>query len=409
MPIKRLFAVLIVALGLSGCASMPVQEAAKPPLLILVSIDGFRADYLQRGETPNLKMLADGGATGGMRPSFPSLTFPNHYTLVTGQRPDRNGIVANTMRDDRKPGVTFKMSNSDAVQDEFWWDGAKPVWTSAEEQGVKAAALFWPGSEAAHKGVRPTYWLPYQEDMPHAERIAQVMRWIDLPEAERPGLITMYFSDVDHAGHDHGPESPEVDAAIAKVDAAIGDLLGGLKARGLDGKVNIVIVSDHGMAKHKPEKFVRLADMVPADSADILGGQVAGFNPKPGHEAEVAKILLTPRPNMQCWSKDKIPARFHYGKHRRVPKIICLADVGGYLVAPSNDGWMPKPEGGSHGYDPAVIEMRAIFIANGPDIRRGVTLPVFDNVDVYSLETRLLRLKPERGDGSLTSLKPALK
>lgn len=409
MPLKHLLMACLAIISLSACATLPPRQSARPPLLVLVSIDGFRADYIDRGKTPNLKALAEGGARGAMRPSFPSLTFPNHYTLVTGKRPDRNGIVHNTMRDDRKPGVTFKMSNTEAVQDEFWWNKAKPMWISAEAQGVKSATLFWPGSEAPYKGLRPSYWLPYQEAMPHAERIDRVLDWIDLPDDQRPGFITLYFSDVDHAGHDYGPDSPEVETAMAGVDTAIGALLDGLKARGLDGKVNIVIVSDHGMAKHQPDKFIKLTDIIPADSAEMLGGQVAGIDPKPGREAEVEAMLLTPRPHVTCWPRSRIPTRFHYGKNRRVPDIVCLADVGGYLVAPSQDGWMPKHEGGSHGYDPDAVEMRAIFIANGPGIRPGVTLPVFDNVDVYSLEARLLRLKGEPGDGSIASLKPALK
>ncbi|ESQ76756.1 ectonucleotide pyrophosphatase/phosphodiesterase [Asticcacaulis sp. AC402] len=400
---------LLLVLGLmTGCASVPPQRA-ETPLLILVSIDGFRADYLDRGVTPNLKRLADTGATGPMRPSFPSLTFPNHYTLVTGLRPDKHGIVNNTMRDTAKPGVTFRMSNPDAVQDEFWWAGGKPVWISAEAQGMKAATLFWPGSEAPQGGVRPSYWLPFNDDMPHGDRITQVMSWIDLPAGQRPGFITLYFSDVDHAGHDFGPDAPEVDTAMAVVDASIGQLLDGLKARGLDGKVNIIIVSDHGMAKHRPETFIKLADLLPPDSADMMGGQVAGFNPKPGREAEVEAALLKPHDHMTCWRKADIPARFRYGHHSRVPAIICLADVGSFIVAPSKDGWMPKLQGGSHGYDPAAVEMQALFVANGPGIKPGVKLKTFDNVDVYSLEMELLDLRPEASDGRLGTFRPALR
>ncbi|EGF90120.1 phosphodiesterase I/nucleotide pyrophosphatase beta [Asticcacaulis biprosthecium C19] len=404
----RLFSLILAVLTLAGCASVP-QGRGEPPLLVLVSIDGFRADYLERGVTPNLNHLAQTGATGPMRPSFPSLTFPNHYTLVTGLRPDRHGVVNNTMRDEGRPGVTFKMSNKEAVTDAFWWAGGKPVWTSAEEQGVKAATLFWPGSEAPNSGRRPSYWLPFNDDMPLIERITQVMTWIDLPAAQRPGFITLYYSDLDHAGHDFGPDSHEVDSALATVDTSIGQLLDGLKARGLDGKVNIIIVADHGMAKHRPETFVKLAELLPPDSTDVLGGQVAGFTPKPGREAEVEAILLRPHDHMTCWRKADIPKRFRYGRHPRVPNINCLADVGGYIVAPSTNGWMPKPQGGSHGYDPEAIEMRALFIANGPDIKPGVVLEVFDNVDVYSLQMRLLGLKAQPGDGTVATFRRALR
>lgn len=402
-------------LGLASCShvNMPppsVAAAPQTPRLILISIDGFRADYLKEGITPNLQALADGGAMAAMRPSFPSLTFPNHYTLVTGLRPDHHGIVNNTMRDPQKPGVTFKLSNKEAVADEFWWDDAKPLWVTAQAQGVKVATLFWPGSEAANHGVRPAWWRPYDEAMPDTDRVRQVLDWIDMPASERPGAITLYYSQVDHQGHEAGPGSPEVDAALREVDASIGQLVEGLKTRDLFGKINIVIVSDHGMAKHKPERFIRLADILPADSYDLVtGGQVAGLYAKPGHEAEVDKALIaTKHDHMQCWHKARIPARFHYGHHRRVPEITCLADVGGYIVGPSQNDWMPKPEGGSHGYDPSAPEMQALFIANGPAIRPGVKLPVFDNVDVYSLETRLLGITGEPNDGSLRSFKAAL-
>ncbi|ESQ92066.1 nucleotide diphosphatase [Asticcacaulis sp. AC460] len=405
---RYLLPLVLIFLMVTGCASVP-QHRTETPLLILVSIDGFRADYLERGVTPNLKRLAETGASGPMRPSFPSLTYPNHYTLVTGLRPDHHGVVNNTMRDDGQPGVTFRMANRAAVEDAFWWAGGKPVWVSAEEQGMHAATLFWPGSEAPNHGVRPSYWFTYNEDLPLPERVSTILGWVDLPPEQRPGFMTLYYSDVDHAGHDFGPDSPEVDAALARVDASIGALLDGLKARGLEGKVHVIIVSDHGMAKHRPETFVKLADLLPPDSADMLGGQVAGFNPKPGHEAEVEAILLRPHDHMTCWRKAKMPVRFRYGRHPRVPKINCLADVGGYIVAPSGDGWMPKPEGGSHGYDPDAVEMRAIFIASGPGIKPGVKLKLFDNVDVYSLEMALLDLKPEASDGTLRTFRPALR
>jgi ectonucleotide pyrophosphatase/phosphodiesterase family member 5 len=407
---------LALLIGLtSACASLDhsappvVATVQKPAPLILISIDGFRADYLTRGVTPNLSALAAGGAQAAMRPSFPSLTFPNHYAMVTGLRPDRNGIVNNTMRDPRKPGVLFKMSNKEAVVDEFWWGEATPFWATAEKNGIKAATLFWPGSEAPNKGIRPSYYLPFDDKMPHEARVEQMLKWFDLPEDQRPGAFTLYYSDVDHQGHDFGPYAPETDAALTAVDASIGSLLAGLKARGLEGKVNIIIVADHGMAKHDPAKFIKLTDIVSPDDTDMLGGQVAGFDPKPGREKVVEAALLKPHDYMQCWRKSQIPARFHYGKNVRVPKIICLADVGGFLIAPSSDNWMPKPAGGSHGYDPAAPEMAALFIANGPGIKPGTQLKSFDNVDVYSLMMHLLNLKAEPHDGSFKPLKPALK
>ncbi len=402
---------LMAVLVAVSCAPLPKTPNGPAPLLILVSIDGFRADYLDRGVTPNLSALAASGARGPMRPSFPSLTYPNHYSLVTGLRPDHNGVVNNTMRDDRQPGVIFKMSNNGAVQDDFWWAQAKPVWTSVEEHGARAATLFWPGSEAENHGRRPSYWLHYDEAMTSEARVAQVLSWVDMPADQRPGFITLYYSMVDHAGHDFGPDSPEVDAALAEADASIGQLLDGLRQRGLEGKVNLIIVADHGMAPHRPERFIRLEDMLPAGSYDVhAAGSVANIAAMPSHAAEVERVLIkTPHRYMHCWHKARLPVRFHYGHNPRIPEYVCLADVGGYIIGPSQDGWTPKPHGGSHGYDPDLNEMSALFIASGPDIRPGVVLPRFDNVDVYDLEMRLLHLPPEPNDGRLAPLRPALK
>lgn len=409
MKAWRLWLCGMVLMGLSACASLPDSQPVERNTFILVSIDGWRADYQARGLTPNLKYLADNGATGAMRPSFPSLTFPNHYTLVTGKRPDHHGIVGNTMRDPQRPGVTFKLSDREQVTDGFWWNDAVPFWVSAQQQGVRVATMFWPGSEAEIHGTRPTKYATFEDNLPPSTVVERGLAWLDAPEGERPQALTLYFSDVDHAGHDFGPDSPEVAASLQAVDDGIGHLIEGLKARGLWGKVNIVIVGDHGMTKHRPDSFIKVADLLPEGAATVMGGQVAGFIPNPGYEKTVEGALLKPHDHMQCWRKGDIPAKFHYGQHRRVPPIVCLAEPGSYVVTPSKDGWMPKPQGGSHGYDPYAPEMHTRLIAFGPDIRAGVTLDTFDNVDVYPLIMRLLRLKAERSDGRLADVRPALK
>ncbi|MDC7682302.1 ectonucleotide pyrophosphatase/phosphodiesterase [Asticcacaulis sp. BYS171W] len=395
---------------LSACATVPMADRGPPNTLILISIDGWRADYMDRDLTPNLKYLADNGATGAMRPSFPSLTFPNHYTLVTGMRPDHHGIVGNTMRDARKPGVTFKLSNNEAVTDGFWWNDAKPFWVSAREQGMVVATMFWPGSEAEIHGLRPSLYSKFEDHVPPLDVVTRGMAWMDVPEAERPRALTLYFSDVDHAGHDFGPDAPEVDTALKSVDAAIGYLIADLQKRGLWGKVNLIIVGDHGMTKHRPETFIKIADLLPQGIYELVpSGQIAGFNYVKGHEAELDAILLKPHAHMTCWPKAKIPAKFHYGTHVRVPAIVCLANPGSYIVSPSKDNWMPKPQGGSHGYDPYETEMATCLIAFGPDIRAGVRLDTFDNVAVYPLVMHLLRLKAEKSDGRIATLTPVLR
>ncbi len=398
---------LLVLLALSACAAVPVADTRPAQPLILISIDGFRADYIKRGVTPNLQALADGGATApdGMRPSFPSLTFPNHYTLVTGKVPDHTGIIANTMLDAGKPGVTFMMSNADAVTDGYWWSGALPVWDSVVKSGGRSAVEFWPGSEATVEGLHPTYFSHFDYHVTNEQRVDQVLAWMDLPADQRPGLYLLYFDIVDHQGHDFGPDSQQVTDAAAQVDSAIGRLREGLKARGVTP--NIIVVADHGMAAISPDRAYFLEDYIPADSYDaVVTGPEAEINPKPGREADVEKLTHMHFDHMQCWDKANIPARLHYGKNPRIPAIVCLGDPG-WLVDDTHAKGIGY-KGGAHGYDPASPLMAALFIANGPDIKPGVTLPTFDNVDVYDLEMRLLHLKPEPNDGHLAPLKPAL-
>lgn len=407
---------LVVALMLAACATAPTSTSAeaapKPGLTILISLDGFRADYLDRGKTPTLSAMAADGVRGAMRPSFPSLTYPNHYTLVTGKRPDHHGMVNNTLEAEEVPGVDFKMSNHDAVGDERWWNQAKPIWVSAEQQGVHAGVLFWPGSEAAIDGVRPTYWKAYDEKLAYDDRVDMVLSWID---AKSPplGLTTLYFDATDTEGHHYGPDSPEVNAAAVRVDAAIARLVAGLKARGLYETTNIVVVADHGMASQPLSGLVDVATLVdPAKVKFVSTGSVVGVRALPGFKAEVKAAMLKPYPHLTCWEKGNIPARYGYGTNPRVPPIVCLAERGWYFATGSaiKKRWAEHPrDGGAHGYDPFDPAMQAIFVAHGPAFKSGVVLPVFDNVDVYPLLARLIGVKGDKGDGALGPVKPALR
>ncbi|MBC7504491.1 MAG: alkaline phosphatase family protein, partial [Sandarakinorhabdus sp.] len=273
--ILRKFAALTLAFALAGCVTAPRQAAAPPAPLILISVDGLRPDYLARGVTPNINALAASGVRARfMRPSFPSLTFPNHYTLVTGMRPDDHGIVNNNMEDPNIPETKFALSNRDAVSDRRWWDQAEPVWVTAEKAGVRTATMFWPGSEAPIHGVRPEQWMPFDGKLPNSDRIAQILTWVDEPK--RPSFMTLYFDSVDHDGHEFGPDAPQTTAAMAEVDARIGDLVAGLKARGVTA--NIVLVSDHGMANVSPDRVIRLDLTLPDDSFRTISvGAVAGL------------------------------------------------------------------------------------------------------------------------------------
>ncbi len=418
---KKLLTLLVAVTSavLTACASLqPSAPPAPPRPLVLVSIDAFRADYLERGLTPNLNALAATGARGTMRPSFPSLTFPNHYTLVTGKVPDHHGVVANNMYDPTHPAdpqdpnaAYFTKAKSG---DGFWWKEAKPMWISAEQAGLKAGIVFWPGSQAEIDHTRPTYWLPFVKAATNPDRVDQLLKWMDLPADQKPQVYLLYLDSIDELGHKKGPDSPELNAGLAEVDAAIGRLRDGLRQRGVDA--NIVIVSDHGMISVSPERTTYISavlgkdGLAPEAKSDprydvVYWGSVAMLNPRPGHEAELDRLTKTHYDHMQCWHKGAIPARFKFGKNPRVPEIVCLGEPGWQVGGLTNVG----SDVGNHGYDPSIPEMRAIFIANGPDIKPGVYLDTFDNVDVYDFEMKLLHLKPEANDGTLAPVRPALK
>ena len=394
--------VLALTLVLGACASVPDAPMAERPLVILVSIDGFRPDYLERGITPVLSQLASEGASGPMRPSFPSVTFPNHYTLVTGLHPDHHGIVGNNMVDAELG--SFSLRNQAAVTDRRWWDGGEPIWVTAEKAGLVTGTMFWPGSEAEIGGVRPTHWTVFDQSMPGDARVDRVLDWLNLPEGQRPDLSTLYFDIVDTAGHNHGPDGTATIEAVRSVDASIGRLVEGLKARGLYERTVLVIVSDHGMAATSPDRVTYIDDLIDPEAVRIIYSGAATFlNPVPGREAEVEAALLGSRPHLDCWRKNEIPARFVLGSHPRVPAIVCASEPGWLLATRARP---VTREGGAHGYDNASPEMAALFIAHGPGVVAGRRLRDLDSVDVQPLLGRLLGIAVPQGDGDAADTLP---
>jgi predicted AlkP superfamily pyrophosphatase or phosphodiesterase len=414
---SKIAAAALAAL-LQACATAPALTPPPPaaaevraPVTILVSIDGFRPDYLERGVTPNLSRLATEGASAAMRPSFPSKTFPNHWTLVTGLVPDHHGIVANKMEDPNRPGETFTM----ATDDPYWWGTAEPIWVDAEKAGIRAGTLFWPGSNVpigatkADKwpyeitgGTRPEDWAQFNQALTGEQRVNGLLDWLRRPAAIRPRFLTLYFDTVDSAGHSYGPMDARTTQAAADVDKRIGELVAGLETLGQPA--NLVIVADHGMAATSSDRVVLLG--LPADSYHLIeSGPYAGLNPLPGKEAAVEKALLGHREHMDCWRKSEIPARFHYGTNPRIPAILCLAETGWQIAEkPPKE----KSAGGNHGYDNQSPDMAALFIAHGPAFRPA-KLPPFDNVDVYPLLRDLLGLPPKPGvDGTDAPFRDAL-
>ncbi|MEP9404608.1 ectonucleotide pyrophosphatase/phosphodiesterase [Sphingomonas sp. VNH70] len=417
----RLPALFLGLAALAGCAATPpvrpaaaVAAEAGQPVTILIGVDGARPDYLSPARTPNLSRLAAEGVSARMQPSFPTKTFPNFWTLATGVRPDRSGIVGNTMEDAARPGERFTMES----EDPFWWNAAKPIWVAAEEGGVRSATMFWPGSSVgwggsgrADHGVyagekRPSDWQAFAAAIPAEKRVDAVVDWLRRPAATRPQFLTLYFDDVDTAGHANGPAAPQTRAAMQRVDAAIGRLQREIAALGLTA--NLIVVADHGMAATDPARTVALDRVAPAGSYRVIeSGPYATLQPMPGQEAALAAALTTPVPHMQCWPKAQVPARLRYGTNPRVPAWLCLADIG-WLVLPT------VPErgrpGGAHGYDDAAPEMQAMFVAGGPAFRAAGRLPAFRNTAIHPLLRRILKLPADPSlDGDASVFDAALR
>jgi len=395
-----------VALFGIGCAKMEKT----PQTVLLISVDGFRWDYFQKAETPNLdKLIAEGVKAESLKPVFPSKTFPNHYTIVTGLYPEHHGIVSNRMYDPNL-NAYFSLGDRNAVSDGRWY-GGEPLWVTAEKQNVISATYFWPGSEAEIEGIRPTYWKEYNGRTPNSERISQILKWLELLEEKRPRFLTLYFSDTDNAGHRYGPDSPEVVAAIQKIDQNMGELIAGLKARDWFDKINIIITSDHGMTATSKDRVIFLDNYISLDDVDVIDwSPVLALRPKEGKLEAVYRALKNANSHLTVYKKEEIPERFHYRDNPRITPIIAIADEGWSIT--SHDYFSERPErydGGAHGYDNDLKSMQGIFIARGPAFKSGLKVPTFMNIHIYEMIARILDIKPAPNDGSLDSVKVMLR
>jgi predicted AlkP superfamily pyrophosphatase or phosphodiesterase len=392
---------LLLASALPAAALEPGGIKPAPNPLILISIDGFRWDYLERYAAPVLQQLAAQGVRAErMNPAFPSKTFPNHYTLVTGLYPEHHGIVSNWFFDPAF-GETFGMSKPESNANPRWW-GGEPIWITAEKQGVRSACFFWPGSETTHQGFRPSFFKPFNGKLPSNDRVDGLLAWLDLPAAQRPQLGTLYFDIVDHAGHTFGPDAPETQAAVAAVDAAISRLLAGLTARGIREHTNLVIVADHGMAACGPDKVIFLEDLMDTTTVQVESlGPNGGVRPKTGTAAELVASIRAKKPaHVQVYLREEVPADLHYRDNPRIPPVMLIADE--HWNIESRVGWSFRSRTysrGSHGWDPATSDMGALFLAQGPAFRQGVILKAFDNIHVYNLLCATLGLQPAPNDG----------
>ncbi len=369
--------------------------------VVMVSLDGFRYDYPKKYGAKHLLAIGAKGASApdGMIPSYPSLTFPNHYTLVTGLYPEHHGIVANSFYDpDRKQ--TYSYRDQKTVADGSWYGGV-PLWSLAEKQGMRSACFFWPGSEAEIAGERPSYYLHFDNKVDDNKRIDQVVAWLKLPPDQRPHFLTLYYSDVDHAGHEHGPNSPQVADAVRHVDELIGRLEKELD--GLHLPIDLIVVADHGMERVQGD-WITLDKYVALDNFPTVGSLL--YPPTEADAERVYKKLRAADAGFLVYRRAQVAAELHYNSNPREGDPVVIAK-GPYMVrasVPPSDrpDYLPT---GEHGYNPyEMTSMRAIFFAEGPDIRPRSTVKPFENINVFPLVVRILGLESPKVDGSLNVL-----
>jgi len=423
---------LALALGLvlpaQQPAAFPGQNPALPVLhvdhgpnsakaqaqhyVVLVSLDGFRWDYAARFGAARLLALGKKGvwAPEGMFPSYPSLTFPNHFTIVTGLYPEHHGLVANSFYDPIRQ-ARYALAEAGAVTDGTWYKGT-PLWSLAESQGMRSACLFWPGSEAEIAGFRPTWYARFDSktqasDAVQQARIDDALALLKLPAADRPHFIAIYYSEPDHDGHEFGPDAPQTKAAALKMDAMVGKLKKALDSTGLP--IDLVVISDHGMIKSEGG-WITLDQF-----ADLSGFQTDGpllYGKTEADRERVYNQLKKASSQFVVYRRKDLPADLNYSQNERAGDPVVVA-TGPYAIrahAPPAGVEDRPPTIGMHGFDPHKLpEMKASFFAAGPDMVAGKTVAPFENVNLYPWMAHLLGLIPSRSDGSLNVLAGTLR
>ena len=397
---KQTLSFLFVSIFLAS--SLNAQEK----YVILVSLDGFRWDYCTKTETPVFDSIAKYGVkTESLQSSFPTKTFPNHYTIVTGLYPDNHGIVNNTFYspDHNK---TYRIRNRKAVENGSYYSGT-PIWNLAESQGLKAASFFWVGSEADINQKRPSYWKKYQHNFPFEQRIDTVISWLKLPKSQRPDLILLYFHQPDSKGHKFGPDSDEIKSTISMLDSLVGKLFNDLKTLPFSNKIDVIITSDHGMGNISKERRINLSDYIDKNWVERVIGSNPVFNiwAKQNYVDSVS-IALNKVKHIKCWKNNETPPRLHYGKNKRTGTHTVVADSS-WSIQYKNIFYLNSK--GAHGYDNMNKDMHAILYAIGPSFKNGYKANTLKNIDIYPLIAHILGLKIPEIDGKLERISYILK
>lgn len=385
--------------------------AQSTPYVLLVSFDGFRWDYLNRDITPNLNAFIDSGVrASSLRPSFPTKTFPNHISIITGMYPENHGIIFNQF-EEIETGEIYQLSDTAAVRNPNWYKG-EAFWTTAEKNNITTASFFWPGSELNDKNRRPTYYKQYEHNLPYRERIDGVMDWLQLPMKDRPHFITLYFHDTDYYGHEFGPNSPEINQSIERLDNLVGYLNNELSKIGMKDSLNIIFVSDHGMTEINATRTINIENILDGLEYKLGGSKpVAMIEPKLDAYDSVYARLERNQKHFKLYRKDNMPKYYHFNKNDNIYSLLLVADLGWSIVDNKQILNMSKySSNGNHGYDHNNIELHGIFAANGPNFKYGYKTGSLFNIDIYPLLCKIFNIPPNPNiDGRLERIEFLLK
>jgi predicted AlkP superfamily pyrophosphatase or phosphodiesterase len=368
------------------------------PYVILISLDGFRWDYSQRGITPNMEKIKETGVTAmSLRPAFPSSTFPNHYSIITGMYTENHGLISNGIWDPFT-GEKFSMGTKDSK-----WFMGEAFWETAGRNGITTASFFWPGSEMDLDYRRPDYFQPYSDDKDYLERVDTVIYWLQLPDSLRPHFITLYFHDTDKYGHRYGPDSPEIDESIARVDSLIGELYTRLDRIGMTDSVNVIVTSDHGMTQMSKDRVINIASILSDYDCKIWGGgTMMSVECADEDRDDIYKTLLENRTHYRVFLKEDIPSFYHYSKHPFIPELMIFGDVGWSLEKRDTMRTRGGRPGGRHGYEKDHTDMHGTFIAKGPAFKIGYKTGTLWNIDIVPLLCEIYGIEPRSNiDGKL--------
>ncbi len=392
--------IILVQLFLLLSASLYSQSSktkVDQPYVVVVSLDGFRWDYIEKFNAAGLKSFGENGVRAKyMIPSFPTVTFPNHYTLATGLYPDNHGLVHNSFYDDVLKRE-YSISNRKEVEESAYY-GGEPIWVTAKKQGIRSACYFWVGSESEIEGERPDIWKRYDHNFPFGQRVDSVVSWLSLPDSIRPHLVMCYFHEPDQTSHKFGPLSDENKNAVLSLDSLMLVLKQKLDKLPIGRFINLIILSDHGMAEVSVERSINLDDYLKKEWINHKEGSnpVIDLKVKPQY-LDSAILVLKNVPHIKAWKNTELPERLHYGSNPRIGNLIVIADSSWSI---SSTEYKIKNKG-AHGYDNTNSDMFAIFLADGPAFKKHYKQPPFRNVDIYGLVAKILNLKPAKTDGNL--------